>query len=199
MLSFPISPFKLAVKRIMDIILALVFFLCFLPLFVLIAILIKVTSKGPVLFLQERVGLNGSLFMICKFRTMVVGAENMGAGYEVTGDDSRITSIGKWLRRFSFDEFPQIWNILKGEMSFVGPRPTLSYQVERYSKEEARRLLVKPGVTGLAQIHGRNAISWAERIKWDLYYIDHYSLLLDLIILVKTIKIWITGKGLYTP
>lgn len=189
---------KFAVKRIIDYIVSCTLLLFLFPLLLLIALLIKLSSKGPALFLQERIGQNGRPFLIYKFSTMVVGAETIGKGYEVTHEDSRVTPIGKWLRRTSFDELPQLLNIFKGEMSLIGPRPTLRYQVEQYSEEERRRLLVKPGVTGLAQVKGRNAISWEERIKWDLYYIDHYSFWLDFTIFLKTFKVWITGKGLYT-
>lgn len=189
---------KLVVKRNADLFISIILLLLLLPIIIIIAVLVKLTSKGPVLFIQERIGQYGHPFFIYKFRTMEAGAELRGKKFEITYDDPRLTRFGKWLRRMSFDEFPQLFNILRGDMSIIGPRPTLRYQVEQYAEEERRRLLVKPGVTGLAQVHGRNAISWAERIKWDLYYIDHYSLWLDLVIIVQTVKIWVTGEGLYS-
>ena len=196
--KLPIPLWKLVIKRSADLFISTTFLLFLSPFIIIIAALIKLTSKGPVLFIQERIGKYGHPFFIYKFRTMEAGAELPGKKFEITHDDPRITKFGRWLRRTSFDELPQLFNILRGDMSIIGPRPTLRYQVEQYTEEERRRLLVKPGVTGLAQIHGRNAISWAERIKWDLYYIAHYSLWLDLVIIVQTVKIWVTGEGLYS-
>jgi exopolysaccharide biosynthesis polyprenyl glycosylphosphotransferase len=169
----------------------------FSPLGVLMLILIKLDSKGPIFFKQERVGKDGHPFQIFKFRTMVEGAVHMGAGYLIEKDDFRITRVGKFLRRTSLDELPQLINILRGEMSLVGPRPTLRYQVEQYDDWQKRRLLVKPGVTGWAQIHGRNELSWNERIEYDIWYLEHWSVSLDLKILMKTLWIVLKRKGLY--
>jgi lipopolysaccharide/colanic/teichoic acid biosynthesis glycosyltransferase len=166
--------------------------------FTIIAIAIKLDSRGPVFFRQERVGKEGMIFKTWKFRTMVVGAINQGLGYNVAKDDHRITRVGRFLRAWGLDELPQLTNVLKGEMSIVGPRPTLRYQVERYNSYQRRRLLVKPGITGWALIHGRNLLSWEERIKYDVWYVDHWSLSLDFLIMLKTLWIvLITREGVY--
>ena len=138
------------------------------------------------LYRQLRVGRDDADFELLKLRTMVVGAEHQGAGYAVDKGDPRITSVGRVLRRLSLDELPQLWNVVRGDMSVVGPRPTLRYQVERYNDRQRRRLDVKPGITGWAQVHGRAALPWDERIELDVWYVEHRSLLLDLKILVKT-------------
>ena len=151
-----------------------------------------VTSRGPVLFRQERAGQHGIPFVCLKFRTMVRGFAESGRPYP---SDDEVTGFGRFLRRWSFDELPQLWNVLKGDMSLVGPRPTLAYQVERYTDEQRRRLMVRPGITGLAQVSGRNAIPWAERIEADLRYIDHQSAWLDLRILVRTVAVTLRREG----
>jgi lipopolysaccharide/colanic/teichoic acid biosynthesis glycosyltransferase len=156
------------------------------PVLGLAALAIKLTDRGPMLFRQIRVGKDGGVFELLKLRTMVVGAESIGAGYAVSEADSRITRIGRILRRLSVDELPQLWNVVRGDMSVIGPRPTLRYQVERYDARQRRRLDVKPGITGWAQVHGRAALPWADRIELDVWYIEHRSLLLDLKILAKT-------------
>ena len=156
------------------------------PLIALAALAIKLTSRGPVLYRQLRVGRDGAEFELLKLRTMVVGAEHQGAGYAVDKGDPRITSVGRVLRRLSLDELPQLWNVVRGDMSVVGPRPTLRYQVDRYNDRQRRRLDVKPGITGWAQVHGRAALPWDERIELDVWYVEHRSPLLDLKILVKT-------------
>jgi lipopolysaccharide/colanic/teichoic acid biosynthesis glycosyltransferase len=156
------------------------------PLLGLAALAAKLEDRGPVLYRQTRVGKDGADFELLKLRTMVVGAETMGAGYAVDEGDSRITRVGRLLRRLSLDELPQLWNVIRGEMSVIGPRPTLRYQVERYDARQARRLQVKPGITGWAQVHGRAALPWAERIELDVWYVEHRSALLDLKILAKT-------------
>jgi len=169
-----------------------------LPLWLAIAILVKVESKGPVFFVQKRVGKDGKLFPAYKFRTMIQGAADRGAGPLIEGqDDPRITRVGKALRRWSLDELPQLINILRGEMSVVGPRPTLLYQVEQYEGFQRRRLEVKPGITGWAQIHGRNLLSWPERIEYDVWYVDNWTFGLDVEIILKTLPIWLRKEGLY--
>ena len=156
------------------------------PLLGLAALAAKLEDGGPVLYRQTRVGKDGVDFELLKLRTMVVGAETMGAGLAVNEGDSRITRTGRVLRRLSLDELPQLWNVLRGEMSVIGPRPTLRYQVERYTPRQRRRLDVKPGLTGWAQIHGRAALPWAERIELDVFYVEHRTATLDLKILSRT-------------
>jgi lipopolysaccharide/colanic/teichoic acid biosynthesis glycosyltransferase len=168
-----------------------------LPVFTIIGILIKLDSKGPVFFIQKRAGKDGKIFQTYKLRTMVDNAEKVGLGYEIAKDDNRITRVGKHLR-WGIDELPQLINVFRGEMSLVGPRPALPHQVERYSKKEKRRLEIKPGITGWALINGRNKLSWPERIKLDIWYINHWSIWLDLKILLKTIWVVIFSReGVY--
>ena len=185
------------IKQIFDVFasgLALIFLL---PIFAIIGTLIKIDSKGPVFFVQERAGKDGKVFRAYKLRTMVDNAEKIGLGYEIEKNDSRITRVGKYLR-WGMDELPQLINVFKGEMSMVGPRPALPHQLEKYTKKEKRRLEVKPGITGWALVNGRNILSWPERIKLDIWYIDHWSLWLDLKILFKTIWVVIfTREGIY--
>lgn len=187
----------LLIKRIIDIVLSAVLIIVLTPIFIIIAVLIKVDSRGPVLFVQKRAGLKSSPFKIFKFRTMVQNAENMGSRLSVSQNDSRITKVGSFLRDWSLDELPQLFNILKGDMSIIGPRPTLLYQVERYDSMQRKRLDMKPGVTGWAQINGRNALSWTERINLDIWYVDNWSLLLDLKILLRTIRVVVNREGVY--
>ncbi len=156
------------------------------PLVGAAALAVKLEDGGPVLYRQERVGLRGREFMLFKLRTMVVGAERIGAGYAVDAGDPRITRAGRVLRRLSIDELPQLWNVLIGDMALVGPRPTLAYQVERYTPRQRRRLEVKPGITGWAQVNGRTALPWDDRIELDVWYVEHRSLWLDLKILART-------------
>jgi lipopolysaccharide/colanic/teichoic acid biosynthesis glycosyltransferase len=156
------------------------------PLLALAALAVKLEDGGPVLFRQTRVGLHGVDFELLKLRTMVVGAEGQGAGYAVDRGDPRITRVGRLLRRTSVDELPQLWNVLRGEMSIIGPRPTLRYQVERYTPRQRRRLDVRPGLTGWAQVAGRATLPWAERIELDVWYVEHRSPLVDLRILLRT-------------
>jgi lipopolysaccharide/colanic/teichoic acid biosynthesis glycosyltransferase len=153
---------------------------------VLAALVIKLEDRGPVLYRQQRVGKDGADFELLKLRTMVVGAEHMGAGFAIDHGDSRITSAGRILRRLSIDELPQLWNVLRGDMSIVGPRPTLRYQVDNYTPHQHRRLDVKPGLTGWAQVNGRAELPWAERIELDIWYVEHRSTWLDLRILLRT-------------
>jgi lipopolysaccharide/colanic/teichoic acid biosynthesis glycosyltransferase len=156
------------------------------PLLALAALAVKLVDGGPVLYRQMRVGKDGSDFDLLKLRTMVIGAETMGAGMAVNKGDARITRTGRVLRRLSLDELPQLWNVIRGEMSVIGPRPTLRYQVERYTPRQARRLDVKPGITGWAQVRGRASLPWSERIELDVWYVEHRSAWLDLKILAKT-------------
>jgi len=156
------------------------------PLLGLAALAVKLEDGGPVLYRQRRVGRDGEDFELLKLRTMIVGAEKVGAGFAVDRGDPRITRAGRVLRKLSLDELPQLWNVIRGEMSVVGPRPTLRYQVERYSERQRRRLDVKPGITGWAQVHGRAALPWAERIELDVFYVENRSPRLDLRILART-------------
>jgi lipopolysaccharide/colanic/teichoic acid biosynthesis glycosyltransferase len=156
------------------------------PLLALAALAVKLEDGGPVLYRQTRVGRDGRDFELLKLRTMVVGAEKLGAGWAVNEGDPRITRIGRVLRRLSLDELPQLWNVVRGEMSIVGPRPTLRYQVDQYDERQRHRLDVRPGITGWAQIHGRAKLSWAERIELDLWYVEHRSTRLDATILLRT-------------
>ena len=156
------------------------------PALALSAAAIKLEDGGPVFYRQRRVGLNGEEFELVKLRTMVVGAEQKGAGYAVNEGDPRITRVGRLLRRLSVDEVPQLWNVVRGDMSVVGPRPTLAYQVERYTARQRRRLDVKPGITGWAQIHGRARLPWDERIELDVWYVEHRTPWLDVRILART-------------
>jgi lipopolysaccharide/colanic/teichoic acid biosynthesis glycosyltransferase len=161
----------------------------------LIAIAIKLESRGPVFYRQERIGRDGRAFRIFKFRSMVVGAEKQGAGVRVAEDDSRVTRVGRLLRRTSLDELPQLLNVLRGEMSIVGPRPTLRCQVEQYDESQRRRLRVKPGITGWAQIQGRCAISWDQRIPLDIEYVERMGFGMDLRVLARTFGVVLRGGG----
>jgi lipopolysaccharide/colanic/teichoic acid biosynthesis glycosyltransferase len=156
------------------------------PVLAVAAAAIKLEDGGPVFYRQHRVGLYGNEFDLLKLRTMIVGAETKGAGISVNEGDPRITRVGRILRRLSIDELPQLWNVLRGDMSLVGPRPTLAYQVERYTPRQRRRLDVKPGITGWAQVHGRARLPWDERIELDVWYVEHRSPWLDLKILART-------------
>jgi lipopolysaccharide/colanic/teichoic acid biosynthesis glycosyltransferase len=156
------------------------------PLLVVAAVAIKLEDGGPVLFRQTRVGKDVEDFELLKLRTMVVGAEGKGAGYSITEGDSRITKVGRFLRKTSVDELPQLWNVVRGDMSLIGPRPTLRYQVEKYTKRQLKRLDVRPGLTGWAQIHGRATLPWDERIELDVWYVEHRSARVDLKILLRT-------------
>jgi lipopolysaccharide/colanic/teichoic acid biosynthesis glycosyltransferase len=174
-------------KRAVDLVIAVPLLLVLAPAFVVIAALIRRESPGPAFYRQERVGLNGRIFRVIKFRTMVDGAEFIGAGLVNDVGDPRITPIGARLRALSIDELPQLINVVIGDMSIVGPRPTLRDQVERYTPEQSRRLRARPGITGLAQISGRSTLPWSKRIVIDVHYVDHWSLRLDLMILLRTI------------
>jgi len=185
------------IKELFDRTLSLLVLIILSPIFLIIVVLIKLDTSGPAFFIQMRVGKNGIPFKSIKFRTMIQRATETGLGINIQQDDERITRVGKFLRTWSLDELPQIINVLKGDMSLVGPRPTLAYQVERYTEFQRKRLLVKPGITGWAQVNGRNAISWEERIKFDVWYVENWSLWLDFKIMLKTIKVVIKKEGLY--
>jgi lipopolysaccharide/colanic/teichoic acid biosynthesis glycosyltransferase len=163
------------------------------PLVAAGALAVKLSDRGPVLYRQTRVGKDGADFELLKLRTMVVGAERQGAGFAVNEGDTRITRAGRILRKLSLDELPQLWNVLRGDMSVIGPRPTLRYQVDEYTPHQRRRLEVKPGITGWAQIHGRATLPWAERIELDVWYVEHRTPLLDLRILARTPRSLVGG------
>jgi lipopolysaccharide/colanic/teichoic acid biosynthesis glycosyltransferase len=167
------------------------------PLLALAMLAIRLESPGPVIYRQRRVGLEGSTFDVLKLRTMVEGAEHLGAGLAINENDSRITRVGAFLRRSSLDELPNLLNVLRGDMSLIGPRPTIPVQVESYTERQRGRLAIKPGITGWAQVHGRASLPWSERIELDLYYIAHRSLWLDLEILWRTVAMVLGGSGLY--
>jgi lipopolysaccharide/colanic/teichoic acid biosynthesis glycosyltransferase len=156
------------------------------PLLAIGALAVKLEDGGPILYRQTRVGKDGTNFELLKLRTMIVGAETKGAGFAVDKGDARITRAGRVLRRLSIDELPQLWNVVRGDMSVIGPRPTLRYQVDQYDERQLHRLDVKPGITGWAQIHGRASLPWAERIELDLWYVRHRDWKTDLLILVRT-------------
>jgi lipopolysaccharide/colanic/teichoic acid biosynthesis glycosyltransferase len=167
------------------------------PAIALVALAIRLESKGHPIYRQGRVGYKGHAFEVYKLRTMVSGAEHMGAGMAVDEGDDRITRIGAILRRTSIDELPNLINVIRGEMSLVGPRPTIQVQVEQYTDHQRRRLDVKPGLTGWAQVNGRASLPWSERIELDLWYLEHASLRLDLRILALSARMAVTGHGLY--
>ena len=173
-------------NRVADVIVAGTGLVLTSPILGLAALATKFDGGGPVLYRQTRVGKDGDDFEVLKLRSMVVGAERLGAGYAVDQGDARITRVGRILRRTSIDELPQLWNVVRGDMSVIGPRPTLRYQVEQYDEHQRRRLDVRPGLTGWAQIHGRASLPWAERIELDVWYVDHRSPRIDLEILLRT-------------
>ena len=167
------------------------------PVVALLALAVRLESPGHPIYTQTRVGKDGALFEIYKLRTMVHGAEFTGAGLAIQEGDDRITRLGRFLRRYSLDELPNLWNVLRGEMSIIGPRPTLQVQVDQYTERERGRLAVKPGITGWAQVNGRASLPWSERIELDLWYVEHRTLALDFEILVRTVRMVVTGQGLY--
>jgi len=189
--------FQKAIKRVFDIVTSLLVLIVFLPVWIVVAILIKATSPGPVFFLQDRPGLYKKIFKVYKFRTMRTGSEKMVKGQEVMKDDDRITSIGKFLRRSKIDEIPQVLNVLKGEMSLVGPRPERVASLEDYTDEISKRLNMKPGMTGLAQVSGNIYLTLEDRYKFDVYYIENFSLLLDLKIIIRTVGVVLFGEDRY--
>lgn len=188
-----------AAKRGMDITVALIgLLLLSLPL-ALLAVLIKLDSRGPVFFRQERIGRGGRPFLIYKLRTMADGSSEKGLGARTSRDDARITRSGRLLREFSLDELPQLINVLTGDMSLVGPRPTLRHQVEQYTPHQRRRLEARPGITSWASVNGRNALSWEDRIEMDVWYVDRASVWLDVRILFRTLWVaFVTREGVYS-
>ncbi|EEU33218.2 MULTISPECIES: sugar transferase [Fusobacterium] len=175
--------YKLFFKRVIDIFFSLIFILLFWWLYIVVAILVKKKLGSPVLFKQKRPGLNEKIFIMYKFRTMIDKKDEKG---DLLPDKDRLTKFGKFLRSTSLDEIPELWNVLKGEMSLVGPRPLLVQYLSKYTKEEKRRHEVKPGITGWAQINGRNNTTWSDRFKNDVYYVENFSFLLDMKIIIQT-------------
>jgi lipopolysaccharide/colanic/teichoic acid biosynthesis glycosyltransferase len=184
------------VSRLLDLLIASVALLVCSPLLAIAAIAILLESGGPVIYRQHRIGKDGRAFEMLKLRTMVPGSDPVGVGTVVTRDDPRVTRVGRALRRFSLDEIPNLINVLRGEMSIVGPRPTIETQVAAYTPHQRRRLEVKPGITGWAQVQGRAGIPWEERIELDVWYVDHRSLGLDMRILGQTAWLLVSGRGL---
>ncbi|HEX9288890.1 MAG TPA: sugar transferase [Anaeromyxobacteraceae bacterium] len=190
---------QLLLKRAADVTVAAILLVALLPVMVVIALAVKATSPGEVIFRQERAGRGGRPFTILKFRTMVKDAPRSSLGTYCYQDDPRVTRVGKLLRKSSLDELPQLVNILRGDMSLVGPRPDLPHHVARYTAFQRERLRMRPGVTGWAQVNGRNAISWDDRIRLDVEYVRHWSPRRDLGVILKTIAVVLTGKGAELP
>jgi lipopolysaccharide/colanic/teichoic acid biosynthesis glycosyltransferase len=186
-----------ALKRVIDVAISLPLVVVTAPLVAVLALAVRLESSGSPIYRQTRVGKDGALFEIYKLRTMVNGAEFSGAGLAIAAGDPRITRLGALLRRYSLDELPNLWNVLRGEMSIVGPRPTLKGQVDQYTARQRGRLAVKPGITGWAQINGRASLPWPERIELDLWYVEHRSLALDVRILARTLGLVMSGHGIY--
>jgi lipopolysaccharide/colanic/teichoic acid biosynthesis glycosyltransferase len=184
-------------RRLFDIVVAGVALLVLSPFLALAMLAIRLESPGSPIYRQRRVGRDGVPFDVLKLRTMVTGAEHVGAGLAVSEGDTRITRTGRLLRRTSLDELPNLVNVLRGEMSIIGPRPTVPVQVDRYTERQRGRLAVKPGITGWAQVNGRTELHWDERIELDLWYIEHRSLRLDVEILRRTVRMVLGGQGLY--
>ena len=189
---------QLFIKRAFDIVAGclIVVLLTVIPVLIVVPIVIKATSKGPAVFTQDRVGKDGKVFKIYKFRTMLIPEESLDKDGNKLEPKQRITKVGKVLRKTSIDELMQIFNIINGTMSFVGPRPTLPYQVERYTEDQKRRHNMRPGITGLAQVNGRNNLSWTEKIEYDVRYIDTFSLWLDIKIFFKTVAVVLKKEGI---
>ena len=185
------------IKRVFDLVLGTALSIVTAPLVATLTLLIALESRGHPIYTQTRVGQHGRPFQIFKLRTMVSGAEFQGAGLAISAGDARITRLGALLRRYSLDELPNLWNVVLGEMSIVGPRPTLQHQVDAYTEHQRGRLAVKPGITGWAQVNGRTALPWPERIELDLWYVEHRSLALDLQILRRTFGQVLGGAGIY--
>ena len=185
------------IRRCIDILVSALALALAAPVIALAELAIRLESRGPVIYRQRRSGLHGREFDVLKLRTMVDGAERIGAGLAIDAGDPRITRVGAFLRRTSLDELPNLLNVLRGEMSLIGPRPTLPVQVAQYTERQRGRLQIKPGITGWAQVNGRASLPWAQRIELDLYYIEHRSLALDVRILWRTLAMVLGGSGLY--
>ncbi len=185
------------IRRLFDVVASTALLIASAPVLLIAAVAVRVESRGPVIYRQRRVGRDGQPFQMLKLRTMVHGAESLGAGLAVNDGDWRITRVGALLRRTSLDELPNLVNVLRGEMSIIGPRPTLEVQVAQYTPRQRQRLAIRPGITGWAQVNGRAALSWSDRIELDLYYIEHRSVALDLKILLRTVKMVAGGSGVY--
>ncbi len=185
------------IRRAIDIVAGTLALILAAPVIALATIAIRLESRGHPIYRQRRVGKNGSEFDLLKLRTMVDGAEHVGAGLAINENDPRVTRIGALLRRGSLDELPNLLNVVRGELSFIGPRPTIPVQVAQYTPRQRGRLAIRPGITGWAQVNGRASLPWSERIELDLYYIEHRSLALDLRILWRTVAIVFGGSGLY--
>jgi lipopolysaccharide/colanic/teichoic acid biosynthesis glycosyltransferase len=188
---------RAVIRRGIDILVSSVALALAAPVLALAALAIRLESPGQVFYRQARSGLHGRQFDVLKLRTMIPGAEHVGAGLAINEGDPRITRVGAFLRRTSLDELPNLLNVLRGEMSLIGPRPTLPVQVAQYTERQRGRLAIKPGITGWAQVNGRASLPWAQRIELDLYYIEHRSLALDLRILRRTVAMVLGGSGLY--
>ena len=185
------------IRRALDLAIAGTVSIITAPVLAVLALAVRLESPGHPLYTQTRVGKDGELFEIYKLRTMVHGAEFTGAGLAIQEGDDRITRTGRFLRRYSLDELPNLWNVLRGEMSVIGPRPTLQVQVDQYTERERGRLAVKPGITGWAQVNGRASLAWPERIELDLWYVEHRTVKLDLGIMARTVRMVVAGHGLY--
>jgi lipopolysaccharide/colanic/teichoic acid biosynthesis glycosyltransferase len=185
------------IRRALDIAVATAMLMLTAPLLAAAMLAIRLESRGPIFYRQRRIGLDGRPFDMLKLRTMVDGAEHIGAGLAIDEHDARITRVGALLRRTSLDELPNLLNVLRGEMSLIGPRPTVPVQVQQYTARQRGRLAIRPGITGWAQVNGRAALPWSERIELDLYYIEHRSAALDLRILLRTPALVLGGEGLY--
>ena len=185
------------IRRAVDLVVATTVLALASPLLAVAIVAIRLESRGGAIYRQRRVGLHGHEFDVLKLRTMVAGAEQIGAGLLVEEGDARITRVGALLRRTSLDELPNLWNVVRGEMSLIGPRPTVPSQVAHYNERQRGRLAIRPGITGWAQVNGRTSLPWSERIELDLHYIAHRSLALDARILVRTVRVLLGGGGLY--
>ncbi|MGB6681859.1 MAG: sugar transferase [Candidatus Bathyarchaeia archaeon] len=187
---------QLIFKRIFDIFFCLFGFVFLSPLFLIVSLVVKLDSRGPILFKHSRPGKNVKIFNLYKFRTMKELRDESG---NLLPDEKRLTKVGRLLRRLSLDELPELWNVLKGDMSIIGPRPFVIQYLDRYTPEQARRHEVIPGITGWAQVNGRNAITWEEKFKHDVWYVDHWSLWLDVKIIFMTFKNVLKGEGINQP